>query len=215
MFDIFKKPKTFFTSDLHFYHKNVINYCNRPFKDVEEMAEHIIKVWNDTVKPKDKIYVLGDFSLNPKWSKILVPKLNGYKTLVAGNHDACHISNKKSEKFVEKYLEEWDDVYKSHTQLTLKDGTFVNLCHLPYDNQYDTRYSEYKLDNKGTTLLHGHVHGRYIKNGNQIDVGWDAHQKIISEDEIIEIIKDKREFIPSHLSEFYKNRPKDSKESAD
>jgi calcineurin-like phosphoesterase family protein len=104
------------------------------------------------------------------------------------------------------------------TTMTLKDGTHVRLSHLPYVHniEYDTRYSDYKPHDNGEILLHGHLHGRYIKNGRQIDVSWDAHnEKILSEDDVIAIINDPREFIPSHLTEFYANRPKDSRESAD
>ena len=32
-------PKTFYVSDLHIGHANVISYCNRPYKDAYEMWE--------------------------------------------------------------------------------------------------------------------------------------------------------------------------------
>jgi calcineurin-like phosphoesterase family protein len=41
----------FFSSDYHFYHKNVIKYCNRPFNNVEEMNEKIISNHNKLVRP--------------------------------------------------------------------------------------------------------------------------------------------------------------------
>lgn len=35
--------KLFFTSDHHFGHANIIKFCNRPFKDVDEMNEVLIE----------------------------------------------------------------------------------------------------------------------------------------------------------------------------
>lgn len=52
---------TFFTSDLHLGHDNVIKYCNRPFKDGNHMNNSLIRNWNQRVKKDDLIYHLGDF----------------------------------------------------------------------------------------------------------------------------------------------------------
>ena len=41
--------KTFFTSDTHFYHSNIIKYCNRPFADAQDMNETLIANWNNVV----------------------------------------------------------------------------------------------------------------------------------------------------------------------
>ena len=81
--------KTFFTSDTHFNHANVIQYCGRPFASVDEMNREMIARWNSTVGPDDTVYHLGDFALG-KFAKAapILHRLNGArKILVLGNHD--------------------------------------------------------------------------------------------------------------------------------
>jgi calcineurin-like phosphoesterase family protein len=78
----------YITSDTHFFHKNIISYCNRPFKSVEEMNYVMIDNWNKTVSPEDEIWHLGDVCLldEDKISKFIA-RLNGHKKLIMGNHD--------------------------------------------------------------------------------------------------------------------------------
>lgn len=78
----------FVTSDTHFNHKNIIKYCNRPYKDVEEMNEAIINNWNNLITNDDVIYHLGDFGFGTKEElKQIFNRLNGQKYLIMGNHD--------------------------------------------------------------------------------------------------------------------------------
>ena len=42
----FNKDKLWFTSDTHFCHENIIRYCNRPFKNVEEMNVLVLELNN-------------------------------------------------------------------------------------------------------------------------------------------------------------------------
>lgn len=66
---------TFFISDSHFGHSNIITFKNedgsllRPFSSIEE-----------------KVYHLGDVVINRRCLPIL-SRLNGHKRLVRGNHD--------------------------------------------------------------------------------------------------------------------------------
>lgn len=78
----------FYISDLHFYHKNIIKYDERPFSSVEEMNETLMKNWNNAVSLKDEVCILGDFvwGKSSKWEEIL-SQLNGQKELILGNHD--------------------------------------------------------------------------------------------------------------------------------
>ena len=82
--------KIFFTSDLHFGHRNVIKFSNRPFADTQEMEEKLIKNWNDTITNEDIVFVLGDtFWFNDSHTiKKILEQLNGGKIyFIPGNHD--------------------------------------------------------------------------------------------------------------------------------
>lgn len=88
----------FYIADMHFGHKNIIRYDNRPFGSVEEMDKALIQLWNETVGSDDIVYILGDFS----WYKedktaFILGCLKGHKVLVKGNHD--HISPKVARNF--------------------------------------------------------------------------------------------------------------------
>ena len=84
----------FFTADTHFGHKNIIEYCKRPFRDVEEMNETLIDNWNRTVGMNDIVFHLGDFGMGDaaEWNRIL-ERLNGRIYLIAGNHDLRNLSS--------------------------------------------------------------------------------------------------------------------------
>ncbi len=80
--------KIWLIADSHFFHKNIIKYCNRPFCSTLEMNEVLIKNWNSVVKNSDRVFMLGDFCLAGKDQIIEVGRqLNGRKTLILGNHD--------------------------------------------------------------------------------------------------------------------------------
>lgn len=78
----------FVTADLHMSHKNIIKHCNRPFNNVEEMDDMIIKNWNNRVSKKDTVYIVGDFTFrSSKHVREHVNALNGKIVLIEGNHD--------------------------------------------------------------------------------------------------------------------------------
>lgn len=227
---LFKKkekrpPVTWFTSDLHFGHRNVIHYCKRPYKDIDEMTTALIKIWNETVKDGDTVYVLGDFSLNKRWSLEVVPLLKGNKILVSGNHDYTFDfpPKKNSGLSIQQHREKykgrcnayvrhgWQNV---HQELIVKlsNGTNVLLSHLPYapkEKEFDTRYLSLRPKDEGMYLLHGHLHCKYRKHGRSIDVGIDGDMKLWSEDEVIALMKDEQEIINTPITEFYKTRNDD------
>jgi calcineurin-like phosphoesterase family protein len=81
--------RTWFTSDYHMGHRNIIGLCSRPFEDVDEMEREIIARHNELVAPNDEVYDLGDFAYRcpPEHASDCLRRLNGRRTMLWGNHD--------------------------------------------------------------------------------------------------------------------------------
>lgn len=109
----------YFTSDPHFGHNNIVDFCNRPFYDefeetdvgggimkrrlktprVEAMDAGLIDRWNSVVNPDDTVYVLGDWAMGRAENGISkARRLHGNKFLIPGNHDKCWFGGKKDHK---------------------------------------------------------------------------------------------------------------------
>lgn len=166
-----------FTSDNHFFHKNVMTYSNRPWETVEEMNEGMRKQWNRQVQPNDTVWMLGDVGFAK--TSILAPflnTLNGKKHLVYGNHD--------------EYL------MKDEERL-LADGVFQSMQY--YKELRHNGYQFMMFHFAGRTWnkaqhdsihLFGHTHGYLAPRGKSVDVGVDDKSitdeyRPISIDEII------------------------------
>jgi calcineurin-like phosphoesterase family protein len=148
--------QTWFTSDTHFGHANlIIKYHCRPFADPVEMDETMIARWNERVAPGDTVYHLGDFALGPKAATpVVLARLNGHKILVIGNHDRKPDFMKAS-GFAEV-----------HESLSLNlNGHWIYLTHQPVPPPEGTPCDYH---------LHGHVHKEYARLGNAINVGVDV-----------------------------------------
>lgn len=169
---------TFFTSDIHFGHKNIIRFCpfTRPYESIEDMTERIIEHWNYTVSHNDTVYILGDVSFfNPTISADIMDCLNGTKILVKGNHD---LKNLKNNLFYRCFNEVHD-----YLEVKIRDHYFM-MFHYPI--------WEWNKMHHGAIHLHGHVHGKPMGiPGKILDVGWDAHGRILSYDDVVEMVKDK------------------------
>lgn len=137
----------YFISDLHFGHKNILKYDNRPFFTITEHDNTIIQNWNDTVNDKDTVYILGDVSWRGKNETLeLLKQLNGTKILVAGNHDGVIIKNKELSK-------QFEDII-SYKEIRICDKKLC-LCHYPIP------FFNGRL--KGDYHFYGHVHNSTIE----------------------------------------------------
>ena len=85
--------RVFITSDTHFFHSNIIKYCNRPWGSAEEMNEGLIENWNRVVHPEDVVIHLGDFCFGGRHKvESIFGRLNGEIDLVLGNHDKLRVA---------------------------------------------------------------------------------------------------------------------------
>ena len=137
--------KIFIISDTHFNHKNIIKYANRPFKNIEEMNEEIIKKWNNKVGNGDVVIHLGDFGMGSKKQIIEIKnKLNGIIILLRGNHD--HKATREAGFLLVRGSLEIEDIILSHSPLSKEE--------IP----------------KGFTNVHGHIHEKESSNGVNISI---------------------------------------------
>ena len=139
----------YYTSDLHFGHKNIIKYENRPFMNIEEMEYVFIRNWNNKVKSNDDhIYIIGDFAFkgsNLSVDKInnIVEKLKGKKHLIIGNHDQFINSIHFKERLWEEVVSYKEIIDKSNNiimdKLNIVENRNIILCHYQIENWNRTR----------------------------------------------------------------------------
>ena len=148
---------TWFSSDYHLGHFNIIRYCNRPFKTLFEMNEAIIANHNMRVKPEDTLFMVGDFCFrNSPGGKegegeiykfdYYRARLNGNIVFIKGNHDNNNSTKTPIEKVVIRY-----------------GGQRICMVHNPIhaDSSYPINFV-------------GHVHGAWIIK--ELDATWKSTQ---------------------------------------
>ncbi len=143
-----------FTADHHFNHSNVITYSKRPFANVEEMNEELIKKWNEVDKKGDTVYHLGDFSFSK--AKQFKDRLNGQIHLIRGNHD------RESDEVYRKLFVSVSDI-----KIFKTFEPHIILCHYALRVWNKCHY--------GTWHLYGHSHGHLPDYGLSMDVGIDTN----------------------------------------
>ena len=137
----------FFSSDEHYGHKNIIKYCNRPFKDVLEMDYIIIQNHNEVVKEEDTVIHAGDFALIGK------ERVQAYIGLLKGNH-----------VFLQGSHDRWLSTGRFLWEKTIDDDQIV-VCHYPM--------LSWPRSFHGSWLLHGHSHGNLTSYPGIYDIGVD------------------------------------------
>lgn len=142
----------YYVSDLHLGHENIIKLTNRPFENIEQMNEILIKKWNKKVSNDDDVYIIGDLFFKSSTDvEEMLKRLNGIKHLIIGNHDKTWIENVDLKKY-----------FKTITEfITINDGLRdITLCHYPL------------VSFEGRFHIHGHIHN------NTKDIFWETLKKM-------------------------------------
>lgn len=131
-------------ADLHLFDTGIINYEDRPFKNIEDYHTKLINNWNKTVKPDDTVYILGDVGpvgmCGVDELSNIITKLNGHRRLVLGNHDKEYGFSTLDWDYIGfEYVYDMPVVY---------DG-FIILSHEPL----------YVNERAPFVNIYGHVHG--------------------------------------------------------
>lgn len=154
--------RVWFTSDLHFFHKNILKFQadagTRLGADVEEMNRLMVAKWNSQVAQNDRVYILGDVSFgNAEQTRSILVRLNGKKHLIYGNHDKVIQSDRK----LQELFESVQDYKTIHL-----DKKKIVMFHFPIASWDQMHYGAYHL--------YGHCHGHFALPGRAMDVGIDA-----------------------------------------
>lgn len=183
---------TWFTSDLHFGHLRILEFCpERPGDAVGEMGRALIENILSDVKEGDTLFVLGDATMGDrnielKWYTE-IRDAGVTLVLISGNHDYCHPAGHKA-------WEEWDRVYRVFFDAVYTEYIFNVEDHLPggvgtytlshfpvkldaHDaKRYNKEQLEYFTPFEGAyVILHGHSHSSNWKTSErEIHVGIDA-----------------------------------------
>ena len=150
----------FYTADPHFFHQNIIEFCNRPFTSVAEMNGRILSNFQSVMTPADDLWIIGDVAVvsidaADKLTAML-RSIPGRKHLIVGNHDKPWM----------RALDVWASV---HDLLEINEsGIRVTLCHYPLITFPGAR--------RGAVQLFGHVHQNWRWSRNSVNAGvevWD------------------------------------------
>ena len=151
----------FFTADLHLNHSNILHYCKRPFKNVQEMDETIIKNFTGLLKKGDILYILGDLTFKRAYAEnfLRIIKSIGVEIhFIIGNHD----KDGGTLNIIKSYCKSVSEIKEIKIE-----GQKIVLCHYPMRSWNGSFH--------GSWHLYGHVHGRLNLVLKAYDVGVDCN----------------------------------------
>jgi calcineurin-like phosphoesterase family protein len=142
----------YFSADFHLGHSNILKYCGRPFKNIEEHDETIIKNFQEVLLPEDHLWLLGDISFTGRDLREYMKRLKCHKFLIKGNHDPKQFDR---------------DIF---------EGVYdVKMIQVGEQNIWLSHYAhrQWPQSHYGAWHLYGHDHGTLIDYYRSCDIGVD------------------------------------------
>lgn len=145
-----------FTADFHLSHKNIIKYCDRPFKNVEEMNATILDNLFKSVNRGDTLYFLGDLTFDKKIANNFFNVLKDIEIhFIIGNHDSSQVI---------KIVQDRCTSVSQIKNIRIEEQS-ITLCHYAMRVWHKSHFNSWQL--------YGHSHGNLSGIGKQYDVGVD------------------------------------------
>lgn len=191
-----EEQKIYVSSDFHLGHQREFVWKDRGYTSVKEHDDGLINTLNETVRPNDILFFLGDFCLNTTTEQFnaYLDRINCQNIMALwGNHNNPHEKNiyRKMVGDTEQYPLKYKNMtYLGHYADVIINGQYVVLFHYPI-----YIWNEQK---NGSWMLCGHSHyGCPMTTadnlyGKILDVGWDGHSKPWSISEIATVMDGKR-----------------------
>ncbi len=177
---------TWFTSDEHFGHFNIIKFCNRPFSSLEEMNESLIERHNEVVKDGDDVYHVGDcFWRTYGYENALktVRRWNGNHFYVLGNHEELILNNQLGQELRDEF------VWVAEREVIRPSKMYPKIVLDHYAGRV------WRGSGGGSIQLYGHSHGELeaTPHGKSMDVGVDSHNYYpVSLDQVMEVMGNRK-----------------------
>lgn len=152
-----------FISDTHFFHENIIKFCDRPFHSADDMNEKMIKNWNSVVGKTDYVYHLGDVFIggNDKERAEVLYALNGNLRLIVGNHDEALLMSPLLHKRFAKAMywkgfkeNNFTATHVPHQLDRLRNGEFNVHGHIHNNLEDDLHYINVCVEHRNYTPVH-------------------------------------------------------------
>jgi len=160
--------KYWFTADNHLGHRNILDYCDRPFDNIKEHDQAQLDGINSLVQPHDWLVIGGDFTMveDPARTQRYRDLIRCRNViLVTGDHGT------KKGALPEGCFQKVEDLLRLSLRYkgTMDRGRqLIVVCHYPM--------LRWPLSHYGSWNLHGHCHGNLPEDPEALrcDVGVDC-----------------------------------------